>query len=325
MIYQPSFFEKKINEEIANLTFKKSPKNLFKPIKYILSLGGKRVRPVLALMSTNLFSDEIEQTIAPAIGIEIFHNFSLLHDDVMDKSDLRRGKATVHKKWNENVAILSGDAMLIEAYKHVSCVPEKYLSDILTIFSETAMEVCEGQQLDMDFETRFDVKKSEYIEMIRLKTAVLLACALKIGAILGGAFPEEADYLYQFGINMGIAFQLKDDLLDVYGDPKKFGKKIGGDILNNKKTWLLISALKKADANQEKILMRWLEAENFDPKEKIDAVKKIYDALKLKKAAEKQIEKYYLEALDCLSQVNVADDRKTELMILSENLMYREK
>lgn len=325
MIFESSFFEKKIKQEVAQLSIKKTPKNLFDPIQYILALGGKRIRPVLTLMSTNLFSDEITQTLAPAIGLEIFHNFSLLHDDVMDKSDIRRGKATVHKKWNENIAILSGDAMLIEAYKHVSNVPEKHLPEILSLFSKTALEVCEGQQLDMDFETRFDVKKSEYIEMIRLKTAVLLACALKIGAIMGNALTEEADFLYQFGINIGIAFQLKDDLLDVYGNPEKFGKKIGGDILNNKKTWLLISALKKANNTQKKELMQWLGAINFNADKKIAAVKKIYDDLKLKTAAEKQIEKYYLAALDCLAQVNVADERKSTLLSFTENLMYREK
>lgn len=325
MIYQPAELEKKVNQEINQLRLKQSPENLFEPIRYILSLGGKRIRPVLTLMTANLFVDNIDKALPPAVGLEIFHNFTLLHDDVMDKSDLRRGKATVHKKWSENIAILSGDAMLIEAYKHIADVPPRYLAEILALFSQTAMEVCEGQQLDMDFETRDDVKKSHYIEMIRLKTAVLLACSLKTGAILGGAQYDEADYLYQFGINIGIAFQLKDDLLDVYGDVAKFGKKIGGDIINNKKTWLLISAMKKADKNQQKELLHWIKLQEFDADEKVAAVKKIYDELRLKEAAEKLIEKYYLSALDCLSQINVADERKTQLLTLTENLMYREK
>lgn len=325
MIYTTTELERKVNDTIEKLPLNESPSTLFEPIRYILSLGGKRLRPVLTLLSANLFSSDVKRAMQAALAVEIFHNFSLLHDDVMDRADMRRGHATVHKKWNDNTAILSGDAMLVEAYKHIADVPQNLLPEILSLFSQTAMEVCKGQQYDMDFETRTDVSESEYLEMIRFKTAVLIACALKIGAIIGGAPASDADQLYEFGINIGMAFQLRDDLLDVYGDPGKFGKNIGGDIVCNKKTFLLIKALEKSDKLQRKELDQWIRAEKFDATLKINAVKNIYDALNLKRISESLIEKYYLAALDCLSSVAVSDERKKELLTLAENLMYREK
>ena len=318
-------FEKRIGEAIENVLLDEQPRTLFDPARYILSLGGKRLRPLLTFMAVDLFGKEPEIAVNPALAIEIFHNFSLLHDDLMDKADMRRGNVTVHQKWNANSAILSGDAMVIEAYRYIAKVPAVLLPDILHIFSTTAMEICKGQQYDMDFEQRMDVSEAEYIEMIRLKTAVLIGCALKIGALLANASPQDADALYRYGINIGLAFQLKDDLLDVYGDPKTFGKKIGGDILSNKKTYLLIKALKNANESQRKEIDMWLSATQFDPEAKIKFVKNVYDDLNLKAISENLIEKYYLASLDCLSSISVADDRKKDLIELSENLMYREK
>ena len=301
------------------------PRTLFAPAEYILSLGGKRLRPLLTLMAADLFGKNPEEVLDAALAVEIFHNFSLVHDDLMDNADLRRGYPTVHKKWSENSAILSGDALVIEAYRYIAKVPVDVLPDILELFSTTAMEICEGQQYDMDFEQRLDVREEEYIEMIRLKTAVLIACALKIGAIIAGAPTEDADLLYEFGINIGLAFQLKDDLLDVYGNPETFGKKIGGDILCNKKTFLLIRCLKNANDMQREELNRWLTATEYDPDEKIRFVKNIYDELNLKFVVENLIEKYYLASLDYLSSINITDDHKRDLISLAENLMYREK
>lgn len=318
-------FEKKISDAIGKVFDGEQPLTLFDPAKYILSIGGKRLRPLLTLMAADLFGKGADEALNPALAIEIFHNFSLLHDDLMDKADMRRGKPTVHKKWNANSAILSGDAMVIEAYQHIVKVPAPLLPEILQIFSSAAMQICKGQQYDMDFEIRMDVSESEYLEMIRLKTAVLIGCALKIGAVIAGATPPNADSLYAYGINIGLAFQLKDDLLDVYGDPQTFGKKIGGDILCNKKTFLLIKALKHSDKTQRAVLEHWLSVDDFDPAAKIGIVKNIYDELNLKSITEDLIEKYYLASLDCLQSVNVADNRKKELIDLSENLMHREK
>ncbi|MDD4778610.1 MAG: polyprenyl synthetase family protein [Fermentimonas sp.] len=325
MTNKVTFFRNQIDEKLSEVMKGSQPETLFEPPRYVISLGGKRLRPILTLMAVDLFGKEVETAVNAALGIEIFHNFSLLHDDLMDNADVRRGSATVHKKWNANTAILSGDAMVIEAYKYVAKVPEKYLAKVLELFSDTAMDICIGQQYDMDFEQRCDVTEAEYIEMILNKTAVLTGCSLKMGAILADADERDAEALYQFGLNLGLAFQLKDDLLDVYGDPKCFGKKIGGDIISNKKTYLLIKALKNSDPVQRKELDRWLTAEHFDKEEKVEAVKKIYDELKLKVISENLIEKYYLASLDCLSSVNVPDDRKKELIELSENLMYRDR
>ncbi len=325
MKYSTEDLEAKINSAINELDYKKQPLSLFEPIEYILSIGGKRMRPILAYMATNLFTDDIDKTTYPALAIEIFHNFSLLHDDLMDNASIRRGKPTVHKHWNANTAVLSGDAMLIDAYNYITKVPPNALSPILEVFTNTAMQVCEGQQYDMDFEKRLNVIESEYIEMIRLKTAVLLAASLKIGAILGKASDDDAERLYEFGIYIGLAFQLKDDLLDVYGDPLNFGKQIGGDIISNKKTFLLIKALENSDEKSNATLKEWIAAESFDDNAKINAVKKIYDGLNLESMTDKLIQKYYLAALNCLSEVNVSDDRKNSLLVYTNDLMNRDR
>ena len=325
MVYTSTDLEAKINSAINELNYNKEPQTLFEPIEYILSIGGKRLRPILAYMATNLFTNDIDNTTYPALAIEIFHNFSLLHDDLMDNASMRRGQPTVHVKWNVNAAVLSGDAMLIDAYNYITKVPSNFLSPILEVFTQTAMQVCEGQQYDMDFEKSLNVKESDYIEMIRLKTAVLLAASMKIGAILGGASDKDADKLYDFGINIGLAFQLKDDLLDVYGDTLSFGKEIGGDIVSNKKTFLLIKALENSDEIDKTSLKELIANESFDANSKINAVKKIYDGLNLELMTNKLIQKYYLAALNCLSEINIPDDRKNELLNYTKNLMNREK
>ena len=314
----------KINDYIFETKFIRTPEGLYEPIEYILSLGGKRIRPVLMLMAYNLYHGNVEAIYDPAIAIEVYHNHTLLHDDLMDRSDMRRGKPTVHKVWNDNTAVLSGDAMLILAFRYMTACPVEHLKEVMELFSLTALEICEGQQLDMEFESRCDVTEDEYIEMIRLKTAVLLAGSLKIGAILAGATAEDARNLYNFGMQIGVAFQLQDDLLDVYGDPKVFGKKIGGDILCNKKTYMLIKALDRADEKQKKKLDRWLNATTYQPAEKIAAVTDLYNQLDIRNVCENKMREYYTLAMESLSAVAVAEDSKKELKNLVELLMYRE-
>lgn len=321
MIYSFSEILTKINYSVDNLTFDYNPRSLFEPIEYILSIGGKRVRPVLAIMAYNLYKDNIEEAMPIALGIEIFHNFTLLHDDLMDRASWRRGNPTVHIKWDENTAVLSGDAMLIESYKAITKVHSKCLSDILNEFSTMASEICCGQQLDMEFESREDVSIFEYMEMIRLKTAVLLGCSLKCGAILGGASEGDAEALYDFGVNIGLAFQLMDDLLDVYGNPKTFGKKIGGDILSNKKTFLLITALQDEGVRDD--LRTWLQKTEFDEREKIDGVTRIYDSLNLRETTTSVIKSYYERGISCLDLVCVGYEQKRELRELAEGLLTR--
>jgi len=313
-----------VEAKIDGLNWKMEPYHLYEPIEYVLSLGGKRIRPVFALLACQLFDDNHEKALNPAIAIEVFHNFTLLHDDIMDKAEMRRNRPTVHTKWNENTAILSGDAMLIKAYQLLAQCDPAILKPILDVFSQTSIEVCEGQQLDMDFETRNDVSIDEYINMIRLKTAVLLAGSLKIGAICGGASEKEADLLYRFGIDIGIAFQLKDDYLDVYGNPDKFGKNIGGDICCNKKTFLLINALEKADGNASSELRYLTGSETFDRNEKIRAVTAIYDNLNLRSHTEHEMQLYYENALLTLKEIPALEEKKRELAIFAENLLYRE-
>lgn len=276
------------------------------------------------LMAYNLYREDVKSILQPATGIEVYHNYTLLHDDLMDRADMRRGKATVHKVWNDNVAILSGDAMLVLAYQFMAqCASEK-LKDVMDLFSQTALEICEGQQLDMEFEQRKDVKEDEYIEMIRLKTSVLLAASLKIGAILGGASKEDADALYDFGVNLGLAFQLKDDLLDVYGDPLRFGKNIGGDILCNKKTYLVIKAFEHANTDQKALLSDWFTRETFDPQEKIAAVTRLYNEIGVKALCENRIVEYSKRASESLNRVNVSAENKQELETMMNELMHRE-
>lgn len=310
-----------VNNEISKTEYNIDPQSLFEPITYILSLGGKRVRPALTLISYNLYRDDVLRVVPVALAIEVFHNFTLLHDDLMDRADMRRGKPTVHIKWGDNTAVLSGDAMLIEAYKEIAKVDSEYLKPVLDLFSVTATEICCGQQYDMEFEQRMDVTIPEYLEMIRLKTAVLLGCALKEGAIVAGAPDEDANNLYDFGINVGLGFQLKDDLLDVYGDSTNFGKRIGGDILCNKKTFLLINALEDSAFKGE--LMEWINKTNYSEEAKIEAVTAIYDKLNLKQKSEELINRYYKEAISCLDKVNVDRNKKKELYSLAENLMSR--
>src|ERR1700761_1522692 len=268
-----------ISNEVDHLTFPVYPAELYEPIKYILSIGGKRMRPALLLMACDLFGGDIQKAIPPALAIEVFHNFTLMHDDIMDNAPLRRGKVTVHERWNPNVGILSGDVMLIEGYKLMMQVDEHLLRPILNIFNETAVGVCEGQQIDMEFETRNDVGIEEYINMIRLKTAVVLGGALKIGALIGGASEKDAVLLHAFGEQLGVAFQLQDDILDVYGNPEKFGKLVGGDIISNKKTYLLLKALELSDPSQAKELNKWLTNPNAEAKEKVMAVTELYNQL----------------------------------------------
>ena len=309
-----------IEEALARLTFDQPPRSLFDPITYTLSLGGKRIRPALALMACDLFGGKNEDVLQPALGLEVFHNFTLLHDDLMDEADRRRDKPTVHKLWNPNVAILSGDAMLICAYQLVAKANDKA---ILELFSRTALEICAGQQYDMEFESRSDVTEEEYIEMIRLKTAVLLACALKVGAMIGGASTADADALYDYGIHIGLAFQLQDDLLDVYGDPKTFGKNIGGDILCNKKTFLLINALSVASEEQRQVMEDWMARKSYDAQEKIAAFTNLYNELSIRDLTERRIEDYYRMANEDLARLSIAPETLSVLKGTCDRLMKR--
>ena len=315
---------KAVNNDLAAIPYPSEPDNLYAPIRYELSLGGKRIRPVLMLMACELFGTDYHRAISPAIGLEMFHNFTLLHDDVMDNADVRRGKPAVHKVWNENTAVLSGDAMQILAYMQMSEAPDFCRKEVLDIFSKTALEICEGQQYDMEFESRDDVSEEEYLEMIRLKTAVLLGGALKIGAVIAEAHPSDADRLYRFGENIGLAFQLKDDYLDVYGDPAVFGKKIGGDILNNKKTYMLINALRLAEGKDKEDLLSWMGAKEYDADEKIRCVTDIYTRVGIKELCENKMWEYYKKGTDLLKEINVEPEYIEPLLELSAVLMERE-
>ena len=321
--YTASQLLDKINAYLEQMPYMRPPKGLYEPIAYELSLGGKRIRPVLMLMAYNIYKEDVERILPQAAGLETYHNHTLLHDDVMDKADMRRNKPTVHNVWNENTAILSGDAMLILAYRLMAEGLTDKLAEVMHVFTETTMEICEGQQWDMEFETRMDVKVDEYIEMIRLKTSVLLAAALKIGACLAGASAEEAQKLYDFGVKMGLAFQLQDDWLDVYGDPKVFGKNIGGDILCNKKTYMLITALELADASQREELERWLNATDYVPAEKVSAVTAIYNNIGIGQRCEEMVERYYSDGLALLESIAIPEERKQTLKDFACSLMNR--
>ena len=314
----------KVNDFIANLSYDRKPESIYAPIKYVLSIGGKRIRPVLMFLSYNLYKDNPESILMQACALETYHNYTLLHDDLMDNADVRRGMPTVHRKWDANTAILSGDSMLVLAYQRMAqCAPSK-LKPVLDLFTETALEIGEGQQYDMDFERRTDVTEAEYIEMIRLKTSVLLACAMKTGAILADAPAADADRLYQFGEQIGLAFQLQDDLLDVYGDPAVFGKAIGGDIVSNKKTYMLINAYQLAGPSQRSELMRWITAVDFDRAEKVAAVTRIYDELGIRGLCEARINQYFDRASEYLAAVGVDDARKEQLRRFAQEMMHRE-
>lgn len=312
-----------IESALSQIEYAPSPDGLYAPVRYELSLGGKRVRPLLALLACEMFGGDCRRAIDAAVGLEVFHNFTLLHDDVMDKADVRRGKPTVHKVWDENTAILSGDAMQIIAFRYIARTPAPHTAAVIDWFLKTALEICEGQQFDMEFESRDDVTEAEYIEMIRLKTSVLLACSLKLGAIQAGAPAADADNLYKFGELMGLAFQLQDDYLDVYGDPAVFGKAIGGDILCNKKTYMLINAYNRADDDMRGELTRWVTAEEFDPAEKIAAVTAIYDKVGIKELAEQKINYYFDQSRKYLAAVNVPDERKAVLAGYTDKMMKR--
>ena len=314
-----------VNSAVDAMPLDRQPSRLYEPVRYVLSLGGKRIRPVLMLMAYELYCDDAESILPTALGLETYHNYTLLHDDVMDRADVRRGKPTVHRVWDDNTAILSGDAMLVLAFQMMQQARADVRSQVLSIFTETALQIGEGQQYDMDFETRLDVSEDEYIEMIRLKTSVLLACALQLGAIQGGAPAADAQRLYDFGVNMGLAFQLQDDLLDVYGDFATFGKRIGGDILEGKKTFMLINALRRANETQRRELETWLQTKDGDPEQKIAAVTRLYDAIGIRHLAEEKIAAYFDAALRDLDAVALPAERKQPLRDLALSLLGRAK
>ena len=313
-----------IARETEGLKFPEAPIDLYDPIRYTLGLGGKRMRPALLVLSCLGVGGTLEQALKPALGVEVFHNFTLLHDDIMDDAPLRRNKATVHTKWNSNIAILSGDVMFAEAFRLVAEAPAICLKQVIDVFLKAAIEVCEGQQWDMDFEPRTDVSIDEYLNMIRMKTAVLLGASLQIGALCGNADAETSRKLYDFGTNLGIAFQLQDDLLDVYGDPDKFGKRVGGDIVSNKKTYLKLKALEKADFDAKKDLMHWYGSKEFDEAEKISAVRNLFNSLEIKQETEQQINTYFNSAIASLEGVSFDANYKLQLIQMAGALMLRE-
>ena len=313
-----------MKEGLDGLKYDRKPATLYAPIQYVLALGGKRVRPVLMLLAYNLYREDPERIMTQAIGLETYHNFTLLHDDLMDNADMRRGHDTVHRKWNPNQAILSGDTMLLQAFQRMGQCEADKLQAVIGLFTETTLEIDEGQQLDVEFETRQDVTEEEYIEMIRLKTSVLLACAVKIGAILAGASEADQDNLYKFGEQIGLAFQLQDDLRDVYGDPKVFGKNIGGDITSNKKTYMLINAVNRANPAQREELMRWIDAKTFNREEKVKAVTRLYDEIGIRQLCEEKMEACYALAKDYLAKVSVSEERKAELKAYAAAMMKRQ-
>lgn len=316
----PTQLQQLIEEAIPQIYYPAEPANLYEPIRYIMSLGGKRIRPVMVLMAAELFTDEVKKALDVALAIETFHNFTLVHDDIMDNAPLRRGKKTIHEKWGVNTAILSGDVMMVEANKHLSKADVNVLKQVLETFNLTAQGVCEGQQLDMEFEQRNNVSIPEYINMIRLKTAVLLGGAMKLGAIVGGASKVDADLLYKFGENLGIAFQLQDDILDVYANPEKFGKQVGGDIIANKKTFLHLKALALAQGDEGKALNSNLS----DAKEKIKQVTALYNKYDIKALATSEMDQYLTMAYQALTDLGVADEKKTQFRELIKQILERE-
>lgn len=313
-----------IKKELLDFDFGIHPVELYEPIRYILSLGGKRLRPVLTLMTCHIFDKQFEKAIYPALGVEVFHNFTLLHDDIMDAAPIRRGMPTVHEKWNENIAILSGDVMLVRAYDLFLKSDFADSNKILKKFNKCAAEVCEGQQYDMNFEMRDAVSELEYIEMIKLKTAVLLGFAIELGAIIGGAEEKVCEKLHEFGINIGLGFQLKDDLLDIYADSDKFGKQVGGDIISNKKTYLLIKALELANHQEKEELKSWLRKVEFNSKKKVEAVVDIYNKLRIKELSEKKMNNYFDIGLNILESLQVDKNKKQPLIDLTLKLINRD-
>lgn len=325
MIYTIEQLREIVRQEFSKQEYVEDPVSLFEPIRYILEDGGKRLRPVLTLMSYNLYRDDIEKALKSAIGIEIFHNYTLLHDDVMDDAELRRGRPTVHRKWNSNVAILSGDAAAITAYKYIESCEDRYLRQVIDGFNQVAMDVCKGQQYDMEFETRNNVTEAEYINMIYLKTSVLIAGSLRHGALIAGAPEHEYRALYNFGGFLGLAFQLQDDYLDVYGDVAEFGKKIGGDITENKKTYLLIKAFELAGKKDRDLLQSWIDKKDFDAEEKVKAVTEIYNRLGIRELTLNTIEGYLQKSREALDKLDVEKDRKAAFYEMIRYLSERKK
>lgn len=322
-MYNSEEILERVNRTIANLKYPTQPQGLYEPIKYVLSIGGKRIRPAFMLLAAQAFDTDIDKIMPAAIGLETYHNYTLLHDDLMDRAKMRRGFPTVHCKWNNNTAILSGDSMLVLACKYIYSTPLPNIKEAMDVFLNTALEIGEGQQYDMNFETRNNVTQAEYIEMIRLKTSVLIACALKMGAVLSGADKETANSLYSFGEQVGLAFQLQDDLLDVYGDPKVFGKRIGGDIICNKKTFLLINAYNKSDVRQKEKLEQILNLKDFDEAEKIKSVTNIYNELNVKDYTIETIHKYFNNARNIIHSLNLPQNNKQPLWDFASQLVNR--
>lgn len=313
-----------IKETIDSIHFERPPSELYDPIHYALSQGGKRIRPLLTLMACDMFGGDVLQALNPAMGLEIFHNFTLLHDDIMDQSPIRRGKETVYQKWNSNIALLSGDTMFALAFGYLIRTDKEFLPAILQVFDQTAIEVCEGQQYDMNFETSKTVSIAEYMEMIRLKTAVLIGACLKIGAIIAKASSEDIELIYKFGLNLGIAFQLQDDILDIYSDVAKFGKRTGNDIVTNKKTYLYLKALELSDYENRNVLLEYFSGYKIEDSLKIENVTAIYNRLDIKNIAEKEMRKYYAKAESCMEAIHASAQKKKSLIGLAESLMRRE-
>lgn len=324
-MYHSDELLQKVNTFIDQLPYDRQPASLYEPIHYVLSLGGKRIRPVLMMMAYNLYREDPESILMQAVALETYHNFTLLHDDLMDNADVRRGQQTVHRRWDANKAILSGDTMLVLAFERMQQCAPRHLAQVVSLFTETALEIDEGQELDMAFETRNDVTEAEYLEMIRLKTSVLLACATKMGGLLADAPADDVEYLYKFGEQLGLAFQLQDDYLDVYGDPKVFGKAIGGDITSNKKTYMLINAVNHANPVQRAELMRWIEAKDFDRQEKVQAVTALYDQIGIRQMCQEKINFHFDECRKYLAKVSVSDERKQLLLDYTDEMMKRRK
>jgi len=314
-----------IDKDIRQLSLGTDPANLYEPINYILGLGGKRIRPLLSILAYQLYQKGYDKILKPSLAVEVFHNFTLMHDDIMDQAPLRRNMPTVHTKWNENVAILSGDVMLVKAYDLLLEAENSILKEVISKFNDCAAAVCEGQQMDMDFENADHVGVDEYLNMIKLKTAVLLGYSLELGGLIGGASKEDRINLKQFGINMGIGFQLMDDLLDVYADKEIFGKQVGGDIIANKKTYLLIKARELAQGADKMELEKWLSLKDFDPVEKVESVTSIFNRLNIEQLTKEQINHYFNIGLDMFSKIEVEKERRTDLLSLSSFLMNREK
>jgi len=323
-MYNQAELKKLVNKAILNLSYNEEAEKLNDPVKYILSIGGKRLRPVLALMACNLFSDTIDDAVIPATGLEVFHNFTLVHDDIMDHAPVRRNLPTVHSKWNLNQAVLSGDVMAFIANECFLQTPPRCLPKVFKVYNKAAIEVCVGQQLDIDFEKAAIISHEEYLRMIELKTAALLAASAKIGAIIGGADDKDSDVLYEFGKNLGLAFQIQDDLLDIYGDVKVFGKIMGGDIISNKKTFLLVKAFELASTEQSRLLHEQISLKEFDPEAKVKIVTEIYDQLNIKNISEALANDYINESFNLLGKVSATNERKTELVNIANSLIGRD-